>query len=177
MAFNDADGDGVYDRATETAYTEADFDPDGDGAEGDFEGEDIVVTRDVTTERFSAEAKSFTAQNVTIEATKSGGDLTITTGRGIDLRGSTLQSPTGGKVDLAASDETDGFDIDIRNTEIGSAKEATAATSSDGRLLFNDATGGDPGTRIIKPQNGKGQTLTLTTGTKDGTGPAKGTID
>jgi len=156
VAYDDADGDGQYD-SDETAYTESDFSNNGGGAQGNFQGEDIVLLEDITVDQLDLQAGSFTGRDVLIETTSGDLEMQTTTG-GIDLRGSRIEATSGSEIDPEAAE---GSTIDIRNTLLISNKEMSAQVDT-GNLRFND-----PGTRIEKP-NGNGQTLILSGGAKDG---------
>ncbi|SHH51035.1 PA14 domain-containing protein [Halobaculum gomorrense] len=179
-AFNDANGNGEYDSG-ETTYTASDFDANaGSGPNGDFGNQDIVLAKDITVGKLDMSAGSFTARDVTVETTTEN-DVVISTNRGIDLRGSTVETGNGNVIELKASQNTAGFDIDIRNARLvgGNPGNRMTASTPGGELLFNQAGGGELGTRLERP-NGNAQTLILQSGTKngeDGPQPEKGTID
>jgi hypothetical protein len=170
VAYDDANGDGSYTVGVDTPYAESDFDNgNGGGAQGDFQGENIILLEDISVGELDLQANSFTARSARIETTANDLKLQTSSG-GIDLGGSTLKATTGSEIDIQAAT---GSTIDIRDSLLISNKEITAQADS-GELRFNN-----PGTRI-EEKNGGGQTLKLSSGTKNGENgvsqPETGTI-
>jgi hypothetical protein len=176
IAFSDENGNGVYDNTVDTAYSEADFNADGDGREGDFEGEDIIIRDDIKVKSFKIEARSVEAKDVRLEGTNAP-VMKIETGYGMDLQQSNLVVKNGaGKINLLASQESSGMTIDIKNT-VFESDNIVEATSPGGYLSFNQANGGQ-GTQILTT-DGTAQNMLLCEGSKDGDGvnqPEFGTI-
>ena len=157
VAFDDANGNGVYDSGEQT-YSAKNI------KKFDDESVDLVIERDsIEKGSRSITANSVTVRSgVTVESTNN--DLTIeSTGGGIIAAGATLQS--GNELTLTTSE--DNGDIDVQDATL-SGDEIKASASDDG-IVFVD------GARIEELDGDEGE-LNVDRGTVSGT-PAYGEVD
>jgi len=145
VAFNDANGNGVYDDDTETSYTDADI------GDMDLDGVDLVISEDVETDKIDQKdlANLTIEDGVTVETTDDKLKFEVK-GGSIDVSGATL---------IAGSDELklkvkegDG-DINIKDARLqsdGNIKvEGNGGSSNDLFANDNGGTEADVGTYIV----------------------------
>lgn len=168
VAFNDEDGDGVYDEG-ETTYTEDELVPS-----FDKDTVDLVIEKDIVTDtKIDIDSKSLTVRNGTKLSTKDNLIIDFDVGDFIDIEGAVLNSSK----DIII-DSTKGEVGNIRSEDtIFQFNGKAEVYAGDGTFFVNNngGTRADGGTYIIDT-NGNAETLILKSGNLEGE-PEKGTID
>ena len=138
VAYDDANGNGVYDDGTDTPYTADEI------GDNNLDNRDIIIERDVTTDKIQQQklASLVIKEGVTVETTS--GKLTFeidTVGGFIDASGATLIEPNGNQVRLKINRGSGNINVNGASIESagGVLLELDGDKNGDGSIVASGA--------------------------------------
>ena len=138
VAYDDANGNGVYDDGTDTVYTADEI------GDNDLDNRDIIIERDVRTDKIQQQklASLVIEEGVTVETTS--GKLTFeidTVGGFIDASGATLVEPNGNEISLKIKRGSGNININDATIEAagGVLLELDGDSNGDGSIVASGA--------------------------------------